>query len=112
MFWRSHILETQCLRVTQDTMAEKMTGVSSYHSKHQENRPTPNLEDNNRSTYMQGSIVLGDHTVGSIPTDICEHQEMDVILFGFRSHTHTPCQEIRKKGEASSGGCCMHQRPM
>lgn len=64
-------------------MAEKVTGVLSYHNKQQEKRPTLNSEDSNRSTYMQGSIVLGNHTIGSIPTDVGEHQEMDVILFGF-----------------------------
>lgn len=61
-------------------------------------RPTLNSEDSNRSTYVQGSIVLGDHAVGSIPTDIREHQEMDVILFWFRSHTHTPYREIKEGG--------------
>lgn len=98
MFWRLHALETQCLRVTQDTTAEKVTGVLSHHDKQQEKRPTLNSEDSNRSTYVQGSIVLGDHTVGSIPTDIREHQEMDVILFWFRSHTHTPYREIKEGG--------------
>lgn len=78
---------------------EKVPGVLSYHNKQQEKRPTPNSEDSNRSTYMQGSIVLGDHTIGPISTDIREHQEMDTILFGFRSHTHTSCREIRKKGK-------------
>lgn len=64
-------------------------------------RPIPNSEDSNRSTYMQGSVVLGNHTIGSVPTDIREYQKMDVILFWFRSHTHAPYRQIRKKGKTS-----------
>lgn len=83
-----------------------------HDNKQQQRRPTPSSEDSNRSTYVQGSVVLGNHTVGSVPTDIREDQEMDVILFWFRSHTEAPCRQIRKTGEASSGGCFLQQRPM
>ena len=56
---------------------------------------------------MQGPVVLGYHTVGSIPTDIGQHQKMDTILLWFRGHTHTPCGQKKKKKKPRYGhGSC------
>lgn len=87
-------------------MTGNVASIFLHDNKQQQRRPTPGSEDSNRFTYMQGSVVLGDHTVGSVPTDICEDQEMDVILFWFRSHTDAPCRQIRKKGEARVAAFC------
>lgn len=81
---RWKVLEVACAGNTMSqSHAGNVASVFLHDNKQQQRRPTPSSEDSNRSTYVQGSVVLGDHTVGSVPTDIREDQEMDVIFFWF-----------------------------
>lgn len=46
-------------------------------------------------TYVQGSVVLGNHAVRPVPTDIGQHQKVDRVLLRFGGHTHAPCRWTR-----------------
>lgn len=44
-------------------------------------------------TYLQRLVVLCNNTICSVTTDICEDQEMNVVLFWFRSYIKSSCNK-------------------
>ena len=50
-----------------------------------------------RTTYVQGSVVLRHHAIGSVAADVGQHQKVDTVLSGLRGHTQSPCRKRKER---------------